>query len=45
MGLEAARELDCAALGALLREPREAERTLVLDCRLIMGLADTHHYI
>ncbi|XP_030881451.1 dual specificity protein phosphatase 2 [Leptonychotes weddellii] len=33
MGLESARELDCAALGALLREPREAERTLLLDCR------------
>uniref|UniRef100_A0A8C5L6R6 Dual specificity phosphatase 2 n=1 Tax=Jaculus jaculus TaxID=51337 RepID=A0A8C5L6R6_JACJA len=32
-GLEAARELECAALGALLREPREAERTLLLDCR------------
>lgn len=33
MGLEAALELECAALGALLREPQEAERTLLLDCR------------
>ncbi|XP_077629627.1 dual specificity protein phosphatase 2 [Crocuta crocuta] len=39
MGLEAARELDCAALGALLREPREAERTLLLDCRPYLAFA------
>lgn len=42
MGLEAARELDCAALGALLREPREAERTLVLDCRPFLAFCRRH---
>ncbi|XP_020942760.1 dual specificity protein phosphatase 2 [Phacochoerus africanus] len=42
MGLEAARELDCAALGALLREPREAERTLLLDCRPFLAFCRRH---
>lgn len=42
MGLEAARELDCAALGALLREPREAERTLLLDCRPFLAFCRHH---
>ena len=42
MGLEAARELDCAALGALLREPWEAERTLVLDCRPFLAFCRRH---
>uniref|UniRef100_A0A5F5PMC8 protein-tyrosine-phosphatase n=1 Tax=Equus caballus TaxID=9796 RepID=A0A5F5PMC8_HORSE len=42
MGLEAARELDCGALGALLREPREAERTLLLDCRPFLAFCRRH---
>nr|XP_005575036.1 dual specificity protein phosphatase 2 [Macaca fascicularis] len=42
MGLEAARELECAALGALLREPREAERTLLLDCRPFLAFCRRH---
>lgn len=42
MGLEAVRELDCAALGALLREPREAERTLLLDCRPFLAFCRRH---
>ncbi|XP_037384799.1 dual specificity protein phosphatase 2 [Talpa occidentalis] len=42
MGLEAASELDCAALGALLREPREAERTLLLDCRPFLAFCRRH---
>lgn len=42
MGLEEARELECAALGALLREPREAERTLLLDCRPFLAFCRRH---
>lgn len=42
MGLEAAQELDCTALGALLREPREAERTLLLDCRPFLAFCRRH---
>lgn len=42
MGLEAARELESAALGALLREPREAERTLLLDCRPFLAFCRCH---
>lgn len=42
MGLEAACELECAALGALLREPREAERTLLLDCRPFLAFCRSH---
>ncbi|XP_060043280.1 dual specificity protein phosphatase 2 [Erinaceus europaeus] len=42
MGLEAASELECAALGALLREPREAERTLLLDCRPFLAFCRRH---
>lgn len=42
MGLEAARELECAALGTLLREPREAERTLLLDCRPFLAFCRRH---
>lgn len=42
MGLEAAHELDCDALGALLREPREAERTLLLDCRPFLAFCRSH---
>ncbi|XP_069869444.1 dual specificity protein phosphatase 2 [Dipodomys merriami] len=42
MGLEATRELECAALGALLREPREAERTLLLDCRPFLAFCRCH---
>ncbi|EAW71388.1 dual specificity phosphatase 2, isoform CRA_e [Homo sapiens] len=42
MGLEAARELECAALGTLLRDPREAERTLLLDCRPFLAFCRRH---
>lgn len=42
MGLETACELECAALGALLREPREAERTLLLDCRPFLAFCRSH---
>lgn len=43
MGLEtAACELECVALGALLREPREAERTLLLDCRPFLAFCRSH---
>lgn len=42
MGLEEARELDCAALGALLREPQEVERTLLLDCRPFLAFCRCH---
>ncbi|XP_058934494.1 dual specificity protein phosphatase 2 [Kogia breviceps] len=42
MGLEAAQELDSTALGALLREPREAERTLLLDCRPFLAFCRRH---
>ncbi|XP_010636498.3 dual specificity protein phosphatase 2 [Fukomys damarensis] len=42
MGLETACELESAALGALLREPREAERTLLLDCRPASAPCATH---
>lgn len=42
MRLEEARELECAALGALLREPREAERTLLLDCRPFLAFCRRH---
>lgn len=42
MGLEAASELECAALGALLRDPREAERTLLLDCRPFLAFCRRH---
>ena len=42
MGLEEARELECAALGAFLREPREAERTLLLDCRPFLAFCRRH---
>ncbi|XP_004590817.2 dual specificity protein phosphatase 2 [Ochotona princeps] len=42
MTLEAAHELECAALGALLREPREAERTLLLDCRPFLAFCRRH---
>ncbi|KAF6103093.1 dual specificity phosphatase 2 [Phyllostomus discolor] len=42
MGLEEARELECVALGALLREPREAERTLLLDCRPFLAFCRRH---
>lgn len=42
MGLEVACELECAALGALLREPREAERTLLLDCRPFLAFCRSH---
>lgn len=42
MRLEAAAELECAALGALLREPREAEGTLLLDCRPFLAFCRSH---
>lgn len=42
MRLEAAYELECAALGALLREPREAEGTLLLDCRPFLAFCRSH---
>ncbi|XP_054978554.1 dual specificity protein phosphatase 2 [Sorex araneus] len=42
MGLEAASELECAALCALLRDPREAERTLLLDCRPFLAFCRRH---
>ncbi|XP_066120932.1 dual specificity protein phosphatase 2 [Saccopteryx bilineata] len=42
MGLEEAHELECTALGALLREPREAERTLLLDCRPFLAFCRRH---
>lgn len=42
MGLETAREVESAALGALLREPREAERTLLLDCRPFLAFCRGH---
>ncbi|XP_037002068.2 dual specificity protein phosphatase 2 [Artibeus jamaicensis] len=42
MGLEEAQELECAALSALLREPREAERTLLLDCRPFLAFCRRH---
>lgn len=42
MRLEAAHELECAALGALLREPREAEGTLLLDCRPFLAFCRRH---
>ncbi|XP_006873584.1 PREDICTED: dual specificity protein phosphatase 2 [Chrysochloris asiatica] len=42
MGLEAACELESGALGALLREPREAERTLLLDCRPFLAFCRRH---
>ncbi|KAM9584834.1 dual specificity protein phosphatase 2 [Trichechus inunguis] len=42
MGLEAASELESGALGALLREPREAERTLLLDCRPFLAFCRRH---
>uniref|UniRef100_A0A8C6S2G1 Dual specificity protein phosphatase n=1 Tax=Nannospalax galili TaxID=1026970 RepID=A0A8C6S2G1_NANGA len=41
-GLEAACELECAVLGALLREPREAERSLLLDCRPFLAFCRRH---
>ncbi|XP_004844408.1 dual specificity protein phosphatase 2 [Heterocephalus glaber] len=42
MGLETACELESAALGALLREPREAESTLLLDCRPFLAFCRRH---
>lgn len=42
MGLEAVSELECETLGALLREPREAERTLLLDCRPFLAFCRRH---
>jgi dual specificity MAP kinase phosphatase len=42
MGLEAACELESAELGALLREPREAELTLLLDCRPFLAFCRRH---
>ncbi|XP_007957622.1 dual specificity protein phosphatase 2 [Orycteropus afer afer] len=42
MGLEAACELESSALGALLREPREAELTLLLDCRPFLAFCRRH---
>lgn len=42
MGLEAVREVECETLGALLREPREAERTLLLDCRPFLAFCRRH---
>lgn len=42
MRLEAARELECVALGAMLREPQEAERTLLLDCRPFLAFCRSH---
>lgn len=42
MKLEAARELECEALGSMLREPREAERTLLLDCRPFLAFCRSH---
>ncbi|KAM5228211.1 dual specificity protein phosphatase 2 [Ctenodactylus gundi] len=41
-GLEAASELECAALDAMLRDPREAERTLLLDCRPFLAFCRRH---
>lgn len=42
MGLEAVSELECETLGALLREPREAELTLLLDCRPFLAFCRRH---